>query len=340
MRTYQRGWRMVAAVAACCLASGALALQPAGADAGHSGQPAEAQPSTPSLLSLTFNGGPIGDYILAVRKAAGRTPVNVVYKHNADRIGLPPLEISMVTLQTAVQMLEWVHDPMPTGSEFDIERIAMDGGEPVFVLSVRAGFKGPAMVPPTTSVFSIRSIIEAAPTDPADTPVTLSPSVVLSALESILSVQAEDGAAAPVLKFHADSGLVVVKALPEQVTLVSRAIATMQEDIAHRRQMFGNVDLDAIQTERNKAAINLQRAAEGLSTAQENLKRLEQLHAAGNVGEQELLAARSGARQMELTLQSAQAELDLYEKRLARLKGTAKASGPDGAKANPAKPGK
>lgn len=270
-------------------------------------------------ISLSFKGGTAAEYIATLRGAVKPRPLNVVFRGKADGVKLPPVELANVSVGTAVQTLDQIHEPIGDGVWLEIKRVIDGGGEPLYAILLRSNEPLQPFAAQSTDVFSIRGITEPAPTDPDGVQVSLPSSVVLSALEAILSVDTAKEAPAPVLKYHPDSGLVVVRAFEDQLLLVRRAIGTMQDDADRRRAMYATIDLGAVQVELQRSSIKLQGAVDRMNVAEQEYERIRKQVAEGQIPQQEEINAAAQVRTLEREAEIARLETAALQKRFGRI---------------------
>lgn len=313
---HQRLLALTSLIAAATLTAGAApVLQPA-----DPVQPTVSSRLAPGdAVTLSFKGGTAGDYIAALRQAIQPRPINVVFKGGAASVQLPPVELASVSVGTAIRTLDRAHEQTPDSGQLRIDRVLEEGGEPVYAIMLYARASQGAAAPMTTDVFSIRGITEPSPDDPEGMPVTLPSSVVLSALEAILNVDGNEGPA-PVLKFHPDSGLVVVRAGEGQMVLIKRAIGTMQDDTERRRRTYGTVDPAALNTDLQRGTIHLQGVVDRLSLAQDQYSRIQKQVAAGQAPQQEEIDAAAQVRALERDAETARLAVQTLQKRVDKVR--------------------
>ena len=90
----------------------------------------------PSVLSLSFSGGTVGEYVEALR-AQSAVGANISLGPAVAEMPMPPIQLRDVVLSVAVRAVETVTDSQ--GAPMMLTRsIVGEGGEPLFVISARA----------------------------------------------------------------------------------------------------------------------------------------------------------------------------------------------------------
>lgn len=192
---------------------GALALQP------PAGQMPAAQHavSDAGTFSVTFGGGPLEAYVVAVRKAAGDIPVNVSVADEVKMIQVPAVSLERVTPFLALQVLRQSNGATKEG--VDVSPISDSSGGTLYL--VRATPKaGPFPSPPgarggdqgegglSRMVLSLTPLLMGTPESKQDE--TLG--TILSAVEASLKLGRDANDAMPDVALHKESRLLMVLA--------------------------------------------------------------------------------------------------------------------------------
>lgn len=333
------------ALAAGTVAMGALA-QPAGKQSERGGQPpaakAEGQPpewgdsrsSAGPLINVEFAGGTVAEFIEALRKAAAPEPVNAVVSEPASKVTLAPIRLRKVALETAVQSIETAAGDAGGWriSRVRLERRDRDpleGESPVFSVQFEPRKRPPdlrtdAGEKPVIQVYSLRDVTDPKPGDPPGVLLVQKPETVLTAIRSAIELSGGDGSSAPEIKYHQDSGLLIVRGTAEQTGLISQALDTLASDVRQRRSaalqmgVSGNSVAD-MRAQMDKAALMAMKQQAEARRAGEALARIKQQAAAGAVSTEEVAAAEARAQNTEIEAQVAQVEVARLAERLRSL---------------------
>lgn len=100
----------LAALAAVSLTLSAAPALPALAQ--HADQQNAQQGQTPTIFNLNFPGGPLSEFLAAVRSA--HPGANIVAPEAADDFPLPPMQLRNITLEAAMQLIEG-NENLPSG---------------------------------------------------------------------------------------------------------------------------------------------------------------------------------------------------------------------------------
>jgi hypothetical protein len=259
----------------------ALAALPLPAQAPDEPQ-AEQRPST---VSLKFGGGPVLEYIQALRAASLGT--NIVLDEEVSAADMPALELKKVGLMTAIDLVSRLAKKRP--GQVITNEVLENEGNPVYILKLeldQSGFSintGPLVPPgvpvgfsdtPTQSIqiFSLRDLIEGSSGDPS---LKLKPETVLSAVQEALSDPRATQEEQPSVRFHAESSLLIVRGNPAQIAVVKQVVESLPGSPERRKD----------------------RQAE--AALKEKEARLEQLQAEGAKVRDELEMYRSKVRALE-----------------------------------------
>lgn len=175
-------------------------------------------------VSFDFQGGTVAQYVAALRGAT-ELPVNVAVVPRAADIQMPPIAMQQVALYEALSVIAAVANT-PPNVRLDIVQLSRNTGddaEPAFAVALQPG--PPA--PPTTlrtEVFSLHELLA----------VTLRAQTILTAVESTLDLE-DDGNEARI-RFHEESGLLLVRGTQGQISTVSRVIDELKRSGAARGQ--------------------------------------------------------------------------------------------------------
>jgi hypothetical protein len=275
------------------------------------------QPKAPDLVvTVDFPGGTVGQYIDALKKAAGRQAVNVVTSRAATEVPIGPISLREVSVFTALSAIStaagrdtiWNVKPLAAPMSKAIEGYALEFAPQQ---------PGPRMVVPSDTsiqVFSLRDLIEPLPGDPPGVPLTKPPEVVLTAVKASLDLLG-DRAAQPDMKFHEDSGLLIIHGTGEQIGAVSQALSQMRDDVRRRRDaarasMQPHADLDQMRMEVDKAAVMHTQAMRSLERANTDLERVRKLAEAGQAPQAEVGDAEAKVDDLKARVELTSIDLD------------------------------
>lgn len=282
-----------------------------------------AQPSQPTI-SVEFAGGTVEQYALALRAAAMSQPVNIVVSKAAAKAELAPIQLRDATISSAVEAIRAAGEEGGSWLITDVGRPS-DAGTLVYLVDFRARpTKPPALQSTPESnadlqrieVFSLRQVIEPDPNDPRGAGVHESPEVVLAAVEATLAMTDERTEGKPELKFHKDSGLLIVRAGPRTLAAISSVVDSIRRDVTRRRDsvrlsMPSPAALAQAKAQMAKAQVIFTSRERELADAGQRAARLAQLRAAGSVSEEEARGAAAGVASAESALRMSQIELDV-----------------------------
>ena len=208
-----------------------------------SGTPARGAPAAnvsypiPVFVTLSFQGGSLADFVAAIRKAEPKA--NILGAAGASSAVLPAMEIRGAGL---TQVLEGAcavaSGPMqvrmkefrgPGESVFSIvaglpSGSPTSGGKPSGIDTVTMPMKSDRN--DVSEVHSLNRLLD--PKDGSGFAVT----TVLSAIETAVGGEGQ----LTTLKFHKESGLLIVRGAPDQIQLVQAVLASLERDVVDRRK--------------------------------------------------------------------------------------------------------
>lgn len=275
-------------------------------------------------ISVEFPGGTVEQYALALRAAATTQPVNIVVSKAAARVELAPIQLRDVTLSAAVESIRAAGEEVGSWLITDVGRPS-ENGALVWLVDYRARPTKPPATQPTPDsnadlqrieVFSLKQVIEADPNDPRGVSVHESPEVVLAAVEATLAMTDESTEGKPELKFHKDSGLLIVRAGPRTLAAISSVVDSIRRDVTRRRDSVrlslpSPAALAQAKAQMAKAQVILGARERELNDAAQRADRASQLRAAGGISEEEMRAAAGAIAAAESAMRMAQIEHDV-----------------------------
>ncbi|HRQ71695.1 MAG TPA: hypothetical protein PLU35_01570 [Phycisphaerales bacterium] len=247
-KTLVRTCPIALAIAALTFAAPALTAQPEPAPAGARPTGEQIAPArtrdTSALITLRFPGGSLPEYVQAVKLASQDNPVNVVIRGEAGDVRLPQVFLERVSIRSALELVtgNYAIDDLAVRADLSIKGALPDPfagpGEPIYLIEVRrdTGRRTTPtgrLMPAETLVVSIRDLITPLPGDPANS--AMSRESVLTAVEAALTTAAADSE--PTVRFHEDTGLVILNAPQPALLAAQNAINAISSDLARRREL-------------------------------------------------------------------------------------------------------
>lgn len=318
-------------------------------------QPVVPHPQRSAVISLDFPGGPIEEYVAAVKDAAAPRPVNVVIRGQTSGFTLEPVRLQDVSVSLALKMPEGSVEQRD-GSIVSVrvlERHA-DAGEPVYLLDMQRvvhGAERPGASPAEVLVLSLNEITTALPGDPPE--VVVPAETVLTAVETAIGVAGGESAA-PEIRFHPESSLLIVAGSKEAARATSEVVRNIFNDVTQRRtrareiqkaQGLANPDsleqqLADYRAEAQLAELRTRSAARELEAA---TRRLEELRSTADMGvtsageirsaEEEVYQIEAAVQEERIMLERAQDRVHRTEQALERAR-TIAAGGASGGEAD------
>ena len=213
--------------------------QPTGAlpqqNAGGAGESPFGQTET---FSVDFAGGSIAEFLNAVERARGGKAVNVVVTES-DGIVVDPLKLTNVNVESAMEALQYAARTAG-GQPVGVGDFGGKEGEKVYALRSMAGPR--ALGSPSrsdTSVLSLNGVTkpEWAKGGPEGLPVE----TVLTAVETAITMAGREGQNPPTMRFHRESGLLILKGTPEQLSTAVQVVESLGMDIRNAARASGGV---------------------------------------------------------------------------------------------------
>lgn len=203
-----------------------LALSPAFA---QSESEAEAAGTARATFSLDFPGGTLAEYGAAIQKAAGWA--NIVMDPKASEVRLPKCELRQVSALSALQAAGEMVEQIDPSVGIVVNVIHHSGGAAINTVSVNLARPRKPEAPESKTdrynVLSLREIVS-----PPNGAAGLKAEVVLTAVDAAVGLMG-DGPRATV-KYHSDSGLLLVLGTVEQVYVVEQVVDQIRNDVRSR----------------------------------------------------------------------------------------------------------
>ncbi|MBP8301820.1 MAG: hypothetical protein KA020_15730 [Planctomycetes bacterium] len=205
-------------------------------------EPHEA-PARPVVLTATFGGGTMAEFVAVLRAAEPRA--NVLVAAAAAQAKLPRIELRGAGLDQALEGACAVAE-----ADFQVRSVQFPGqGEPVFSIVAGAapkpaggagagsGAANAAKPDLSTQVFSLNRLTDG---DPRSGLAGLNVDTILSAI----AASSGDEARPAELRFHRESGLLFVRGSRAQLSLVKDLLTNLERD-QNERRMQAKEKLDA-----------------------------------------------------------------------------------------------
>ena len=278
-----------------CLAAVLLSLAaiPCSAQTTNTVQPLGANTQTqegPARIELSFPGGNLESFVAALREAAGEAAVNIVMPQQARELEVPPLELRGVTVHGAVRSLELAFGD---DSPYRLGVREIDPIGPVFGVEVARfnPFGGrSAPLQQTLDVISVADMLEKEGKVGG-----ISADVLLSSVETALrmsptSTDGADESLAPEIRFHEQGGLLIVKGLPQEVSIVRQTLSELRGSVLQNASQSQVSERYAARTEymKRRAELAVRAAEQELNLAQSGLDRARLMHEKGHIPDGEL----------------------------------------------------
>lgn len=214
--------RLPALALAAALIVAPLAAPPTSA----SGQSAD---QLPSLISVEFRGGSAAEYVEAIRRAAEE--VNILVDPGLSDVPMPPLTLTHVSTDTALELLESrVHEGRDGTVRVRVQRVRNVPHE-VATFQVRAELISGRQRPTDAGVLSIREITESG----------IAAEAVIDAIKVALEVAGSPTKAD--IRYHKETGLVIARGDVSQLATVDQVIARLRDSVDEDRETRARHDL-------------------------------------------------------------------------------------------------
>ncbi|MBC7833962.1 MAG: hypothetical protein H7Y88_02545 [Phycisphaerales bacterium] len=247
----------------------------------------------PRIINLSFPGGDFSAFVEALRTAAEAGPVNVVMPATAQHLDVPPLELRNVTVAGALRSLELVFGD---DSPYRIAVREIDPHGPVFGVEVARMNPFGGRSAPQQQTLDVISITDFLKKD--DHPGGIPADILLDSLQTTLQMSptnsnGEDEAPPPEIRFHEEAGLLIVRGLPQEVSVVRRVLDELRGSITTdtKRSQVGQRAQARADYLKRKAELEVKAAEEQLVLATKTFDRVKSLHEQAHAPDHELVAA-------------------------------------------------
>ena len=281
-------------------------------------------------VSLDFKGGSMQDFVASLRQSAGDRPVNILVTEEGKDQPVPPLKLQAVTMEAALRAAA-TSAARPGRTAWDMQTLASgkDGGAAVYRLEFaqNASLGASAAAAQQVQVISITDLISGSGE-------RLTPESLLGAVETGLEMAAANGPARAEMKFHPDSGLLIVRGDDNTLRLVREAVNEMRTDLMRRRGEQMRVKAETMQRESviRMAKINLDNARRQHEYQMRRFQQARQSFEKGAIPQMELLNIEADTARAEAEVAKAEVALQTAEQDAQIQKEAAEAGSP------PAKP--
>lgn len=296
-------------------------------------QPGERRADAPVIEFIRFDGGNTSDYIALLRRILTDEPLNIVATPEALDHPVQPLSLSRVTIDGALDALE-LGDPH---QRLRVSSHRPDGSAAIYSISLLPDRwqRGVSTPPASVTMFSLSDLIEPLPGSRSDRSLILPLETVLSGIEAAVTVAADDRSTPAQLKYHEDSGLLILRGTGEQLAAADQAVSLMRRDIERRRAAIERAatatppaGTDSAELRRADLAaalytanLELRRRELEIVAAEENVVRARQLAESQMISERELRETQLHLERTRLDMQIARAEVERLDAQLRFLAG-------------------
>lgn len=202
------------------------------------GVPAQSIPSpADQTVTMQFAGGTLAEFVAALRKSQPKA--NIVLATVAGSAQVPALELKNAGIEQALEGAA-----MAAEADFDVRVKEFKGvGWPVYSIVAYESSRGAATTAtgavepkgPMQHVFTLNELTDKQPLD-------VEPFTVKTILGA-LRLATEDQRDPPSIRYHEDSGLLLVRGTREQLQVVEQLLSTMRRDLADRMQRAQQLEL-------------------------------------------------------------------------------------------------
>ena len=179
------------------------------------------QPSGPVVVSLSFHGGTLAEFVGQIR--SGEPRVNIIVAESAKDARLPPIELRSAGLDAVLDAACVVAEG---SQQIEVHDFHGDGGEPVYsIVAVQSGDQEGQIRPQqTTQVHALSHLMAGGPN------VGFQDAVILSSLEAAM----EGTAGKPIVRLHKESGLLIFRGTQEQLDILATVMESLDQEVRRR----------------------------------------------------------------------------------------------------------
>lgn len=281
---------------------------------------------TRQSVDLNFKGGPLSEFIKALRAATAPTPCNVLVTGSGEEPIVPPCEFRGVSVVTAALVVEHASEGV------SVAVVREEAGAPVFVFRYYSVSKEDR----ATDVISIKTLLERDPMDPESVQIALRPETVLSAMENAAEISKGSSSSPAQIRFHEDSGLVFVRGTKAEIATVRETVNNLHSDIDRRRQVFSTSGTRKLETAIAKAKIELEYLEQHMRMKADECAYIQKMVEAGAESVETLAKAKDAAASAKADLEKGKVEQRQLEVELQLIRPHYDGSGEQGGAAAPA----
>lgn len=199
----------------------------------------EATPS-PTVVSIRFEGGPLVEYVDQLSKLAG---VNVVLSAEVKEAKLPPFELRNVEAAAALQLVPEIAEA-PEGTRLT-STVLREGSMPIWVFKAEREVqtfvsldlpspKDPAAI---LEIISLNEVIRPLALGAGEPVEGVDAETILSAIDEALEEPEGSEVPATAIKYHPESGLLMVRGTPEQIEVARDVVEKISQYHTTRQQL-------------------------------------------------------------------------------------------------------
>lgn len=235
--THSRTALLAALLAAALAAPSALAQPSPRANRPDNAQPEPkvfAPGKQSGTVTLKFPGGTVRDYVEMVRKNAVDVVVNVSFTDSVDQLEMPAIEFTGVFVGTALDAVSKM--VAPHAEQFVHVNQLRGGsgitGETLYILGLESN--GPGATPPRKMiVLSLNNLIGSPWAPRGSEEGAIPAATILTAIETAARAAPGDGVA-PDIRYHKESGMLLVQGTRNQLEVVQQVFSHFQDDVSSR----------------------------------------------------------------------------------------------------------
>lgn len=190
-------------------------------------QPESASPRAEPIVTVQFEGGTIKDFIRVLNPPSSPQRINIIVPEGAGDIEVPGVNLFNVPAATAVRALEFL-TARNGNAILEIEELRTPGVPTSYALEVSPRAFEIKSQANAVRVFSLNSITRRDEASNAST--GMKDDTVLTAIESAMQVQDSDRP--PSMRYHRESGLLIVKGSHEQLEIAEQVVQKLERDVA------------------------------------------------------------------------------------------------------------
>lgn len=269
-----------------------------------------------SRVTVTFPGGPLREYIAALKTNVKEVPINVVVQEGVDEIRVPRIDLVDVSLVTALQILDFGEITLSdnrVSRPLNVTSVDEFTDSPVWIIGMRppepGAPTGDGRSPiaeddaATVQVYSVREIIEGEGAIPAED--------LLTAITVTLEIGSPEKGQHE-LRLHRETGTLVLRATGGQVRAIDTLVANISSDQRQRRRDLVSAAKEKLETDHRMRITQLSHdsARERLTIAEQGYAQAQSLHGAGAASEKDVRSARAELEAARADVMRQQAEIE------------------------------